>query len=963
MYKIKQPQEIEDEPEPLSMAWPDTARKRLTYILVAPLLIPMWLTLPDTRTPKGKKLFPITFIGSIVWIAAFSYLMVWWANVAGDTARIPPEVMGLTFLAAGTSIPDLITSVIVARKGFGDMAVSSSVGSNIFDVTVGMSIASALDIDEFINGPLITWFESCLLSTDILSGYSCLFDGQLIHNVWLQIDPHPLGHPLDINKNLSSPLTLARTKNFNCIMKNIQQLYEINLRKTILTLPDCFTLGFQPESKEGLQQMTLLLSLILGAAVQCSRNELFIERIKQFDMKTQHSLMEIIKTITEKHTIELNANNLDPVIMLNLIKRMSKDRDYIYRKCFDAIETIEANESSHDLLFTNAEDNVISTVEFTNLKLKLQQFQEELEVKSENLFITQTELNHKNQLYKKLRMENQKLYCEAKRALIYRDELDVFRERAERANYLEIEVQKLKQKLDDLNYYRRRIKELIEDNRMILETKNLLEKRLEESQQKSERIVSLESEVLKYKQKLKDMLLEKETKATKALEEVIEENVQRHLLLSKTFNNTTTLNNTFLHEDDAVPPNTSLLRELRNDAQNKTSVLKFDNNKSDIKLKDFKELLQIEKENRQMNTKQFQTKVQYKVEENLQIERLTQISLEENNKMENSRLSQRQEEINQPQLVKTSLQPLHPDVQNHDDFQNFKFSEKPLRFINTWEQQVSDYEKSSKGFPKKLSNLKRILVDKNETIKEKTTGLTGDLPTPRNSIEQQQQQQQRRQTLSSNKVNDQEKESSTLTCHKCDNINAFEQINILDSRQQTAETSNLRETNEQPTTLTNPDIVVEFCTQEQLLLIIKGLQKQNIKLENERKILMGNASDTFKKYHQLLTLSVEQNKHFHKEEEAYLEHMQNIKRQKKDLEEKIMKFFKPSTRHSTVISLVKRVKKAGTNLIKRVPSHRKRTEFVNQEIDCEEEELDNSLPWENPLCNGSFRNFDDDLMY
>lgn len=47
------------------------------------------------------------------------------------------QVMGLTFLAAGTSIPDLITSVIVARKGLGDMAVSSSVGSNIFDICVG----------------------------------------------------------------------------------------------------------------------------------------------------------------------------------------------------------------------------------------------------------------------------------------------------------------------------------------------------------------------------------------------------------------------------------------------------------------------------------------------------------------------------------------------------------------------------------------------------------------------------------------------------------------------------------------------------------------------------------------------------------------------------------------------------------------------------------------------------------
>ncbi|XP_074098483.1 solute carrier family 24 member Nckx30C isoform X2 [Cotesia typhae] len=131
----------EDEPpEALDMTWPTSPKKRLTYILVAPILFPLWLTLPDTRTPRGKKFFIVTFFGSIVWIAAYSYLMVWWANVTGDTILIPPEVMGLTFLAAGTSIPDLITSVIVARKGFGDMAVSSSVGSNIFDVTVGLPV-------------------------------------------------------------------------------------------------------------------------------------------------------------------------------------------------------------------------------------------------------------------------------------------------------------------------------------------------------------------------------------------------------------------------------------------------------------------------------------------------------------------------------------------------------------------------------------------------------------------------------------------------------------------------------------------------------------------------------------------------------------------------------------------------------------------------------------------------------
>ncbi|XP_072942606.1 sodium/potassium/calcium exchanger Nckx30C isoform X4 [Epargyreus clarus] len=132
--------DLDEDTTPLDMSWPSGFRKRVTYLLVAPIVFPLWMTLPDTRTPKGKNLFPMTFIGSIVWIAFFSYLMVWWANVAGATAHVPPEVMGLTLLAAGTSVPDLITSVIVARKGFGDMAVSSSVGSNIFDVTVGLPL-------------------------------------------------------------------------------------------------------------------------------------------------------------------------------------------------------------------------------------------------------------------------------------------------------------------------------------------------------------------------------------------------------------------------------------------------------------------------------------------------------------------------------------------------------------------------------------------------------------------------------------------------------------------------------------------------------------------------------------------------------------------------------------------------------------------------------------------------------
>ncbi|XP_060150090.1 sodium/potassium/calcium exchanger 1 [Globicephala melas] len=140
----------EEEEEPLSLEWPETRQKQAIYLFLLPIVFPLWLTVPDVRRLEARKFFVITFLGSIMWIAMFSYLMVWWAHQVGETIGISEEIMGLTILAAGTSIPDLITSVIVARKGLGDMAVSSSVGSNIFDITVGLPLPWMLF--SFING-------------------------------------------------------------------------------------------------------------------------------------------------------------------------------------------------------------------------------------------------------------------------------------------------------------------------------------------------------------------------------------------------------------------------------------------------------------------------------------------------------------------------------------------------------------------------------------------------------------------------------------------------------------------------------------------------------------------------------------------------------------------------------------------------------------------------------------------
>lgn len=48
--------------------------------------------------------------------------------------------MGLTFIAFGASIPDAMSSLIVAKHGHGDMAVSNAIGSNVFDILICLGV-------------------------------------------------------------------------------------------------------------------------------------------------------------------------------------------------------------------------------------------------------------------------------------------------------------------------------------------------------------------------------------------------------------------------------------------------------------------------------------------------------------------------------------------------------------------------------------------------------------------------------------------------------------------------------------------------------------------------------------------------------------------------------------------------------------------------------------------------------
>lgn len=128
-----------------TIAWGTTKRPQTklgwaTLVLIVPWKLLYKITVVDCSKDGLKKWWPVTFSIAILWIMVISFGMVEATRLSGCFIGIPSAVMGLTFLAAGTSVPDALASVSVARNGFGNMAVSNAIGSNVFDIFLGLGL-------------------------------------------------------------------------------------------------------------------------------------------------------------------------------------------------------------------------------------------------------------------------------------------------------------------------------------------------------------------------------------------------------------------------------------------------------------------------------------------------------------------------------------------------------------------------------------------------------------------------------------------------------------------------------------------------------------------------------------------------------------------------------------------------------------------------------------------------------
>jgi Ca2+/Na+ antiporter len=126
-----------DLPHPTSSS---TASRSLE-IITWPLRRAFSLTTPlCERGSPSEGLYVVTLIVSFLWVSLFSFVLSAVVQRWGKLTGVPLAFFGFALVALGAEIPDTVQSVTVARRGYGSMAVSNAVGSQILNICIGLGL-------------------------------------------------------------------------------------------------------------------------------------------------------------------------------------------------------------------------------------------------------------------------------------------------------------------------------------------------------------------------------------------------------------------------------------------------------------------------------------------------------------------------------------------------------------------------------------------------------------------------------------------------------------------------------------------------------------------------------------------------------------------------------------------------------------------------------------------------------
>lgn len=121
----------------------------------------------STETRSIGRLLILSFFGMCAIICG-SKITVSSATEIATVLGVSERVIGLTVIAFGTSLPELVTSIIAARKGNADIAIGNIVGSNIFNILLILGLSASICplpvATGFVTDGVVAIFATVLLA-------------------------------------------------------------------------------------------------------------------------------------------------------------------------------------------------------------------------------------------------------------------------------------------------------------------------------------------------------------------------------------------------------------------------------------------------------------------------------------------------------------------------------------------------------------------------------------------------------------------------------------------------------------------------------------------------------------------------------------------------------------------------------------------------------------------------------
>jgi cation:H+ antiporter len=88
-------------------------------------------------------------LGGFLGLAVGGHFIVTYSITIAKTLGVSEKIIGLTILAVGTSLPELVTSIVAAKKKNSDMAIGNVIGSNIFNLLLVLAVSALINPIQF----------------------------------------------------------------------------------------------------------------------------------------------------------------------------------------------------------------------------------------------------------------------------------------------------------------------------------------------------------------------------------------------------------------------------------------------------------------------------------------------------------------------------------------------------------------------------------------------------------------------------------------------------------------------------------------------------------------------------------------------------------------------------------------------------------------------------------------------